>query len=76
MLALIRDYLPWVLSAITICQMWMAGNKHAQAWGIAIGNQVLWSAWILASETWGLLPMNVALWVVSVRNHIKWQREC
>lgn len=24
--------------------------------------------------TWGLIPMNIALWIVYGRNHLKWQR--
>lgn len=70
----IRDYLPYLLSAITIAQMWMAGNKHPSAWAVAICNQLLWAIWIGITETWGLVPMNIALWVVCWRNHVKWQR--
>jgi hypothetical protein len=69
----IITYLPWLLSAITIYMTVLAGNKHRMAWAIGLVNQALWLAWILASGNYGLIPMNVALWFVYARNHLKWQ---
>jgi hypothetical protein len=65
-------YLPWLLSAITIWMTVLAGNKHPSAWAIGLVNQALWLAWITASASWGLLPMNLTLWIVYGRNHWKW----
>jgi hypothetical protein len=72
MIQAIKDYLPWVLSAITIWMTLLAGNKHPKAWSIGLGNQFLWLIWIIVAGAWGLLPMNVALWIVYGRNHLKW----
>lgn len=66
-------YLPWTLSAITIWMTVLAGNKHRHAWALGLGNQALWLAWIVTSGTWGLIPMNLALWAVYARNHLKWR---
>jgi hypothetical protein len=74
MIEAIRAYLPWLLSAITIWMTLMAGNKHPQAWLIGLGNQALWLLWICVVGAWGLLPMNLALWIVYGRNHLKWSR--
>ena len=74
MTELIRDYLPWVLSAITIWMTLLAGNLHRSAWLVGLGNQCLWLIWIVATGTWGLIPLNVVLWVVYARNHFKWQK--
>lgn len=68
----IITYLPWLLSVITIWMTLAAGNKHPSAWLIGLVNQALWLAWIVASSAWGLLPMNIALWIVYGRNHLKW----
>lgn len=65
-------YLPWLLSAITIWMTVLAGNKHPSAWAVGLVNQALWLGWIIASSAWGLLPMNIALWIVYARNHLKW----
>ena len=70
---LITAYLPWLLSAITIHQTILAGNKHQAAWLVGLVNQALWLLWILVSETWGMLPMNLALWLLYARNHCKWK---
>jgi hypothetical protein len=72
---LVTLYLPWLLSVITIWITLMAGNKHPKAWFVGIISQGLWLIWILASESWGLLPMNIALWIVYTRNHLRWSNE-
>lgn len=66
-------WMPWLMSAITIYMTILAGNKSRWAWLIGLGNQALWLTWILMSESWGLIPMNLALWIVYARNHIKWR---
>ena len=73
MTELIRDYLPWLLSAITIWMTVLAGNKHPSAWLVGLANQALWLGWIVTVGAWGLLPMNLALWIVYARNHLKWR---
>ena len=70
----IAAYLPWLLSALTIYSAVLCGDKKAAGWAVGIANQVLWATWIIASETWGMLPMNVVLAVIFVRNFIKWKR--
>jgi len=70
----IIQYLPWVLSAITIWMFILAGNKYKSAWIVGLFNQGLWLIWIVASSSWGLLPMNLALWVVYARNNFKWNK--
>lgn len=67
--------LPWVLSALTIWMTVLAGNKHRRAWLVGLLCQALWIVWIVASETWGLVPLNVVLWFVYARNHLKWRSE-
>jgi len=66
------NYLPWLMSAITIYMTVLAGNKHKHAWAVGLFNQALWLSWIVSFHQWGFLPMNIALWVVYWRNHSKW----
>ncbi len=66
-------YLPYLLSALTIYSMLLAGNKKRGAWLVGLLNQFLWLFWIILSSAWGLLPMNIALWVVYGRNYLKWK---
>ncbi|HYE72618.1 MAG TPA: hypothetical protein VEF04_04770 [Blastocatellia bacterium] len=69
---LIQNYLPWLLSAITIYMTLLAGNKHRHAWAVGLVNQALWLVWICIAGAWGLLPMNIALWLLYSRNHLRW----
>jgi len=67
-----KEILPYILSALTIYTMFLAGNNKKYAWIVGLINQFLWLLWIIIMHTWGLLPMNIALWVVYTRNHLKW----
>ena len=68
----VRDYLPWLLSAITIWMTLLAGNMHRSAWLVGLAIQVLWLIWIVAICAWGLLPLNATLSVVYARNLWRW----
>lgn len=70
---MIREYLPWVLSVITIWMTFLAGNKSQMAWSVGLVNQVLWLVWIVSDEAWGMIPMNVVLFVIYGRNYLKWR---
>lgn len=65
------DY-TWIMSAITIYMMWLAGDKKKLAWGLGLVNQALWLLFIFQKQAWGLLPMNIALWIVYGRNLLRW----
>lgn len=71
---LIITYLPYLLSAITIYSMLLAGNKRKGAWIVGLINQFLWLIWICLTATWGLIPMNIALWIVYARNYWEWNK--
>ena len=64
----------WLLSAITVTVMWLAGNKNPLAWKLSLANQCLWLAWIIHERHWGLLPMNLAMFIVASRNIAAWNR--
>lgn len=66
--------LPWIMSALTLWMTFLQGNVHPKAWLIGLVNQLLWTVWIVTMEAWGLIPLNIGLWVLYSRNHLKWQR--
>lgn len=72
--SLIVNYLPYLLSCVTIWMNLLAGNRHRYAWAVGLIGQALWLGWICIAGAWGFLPMNLALWVVYARNHWKWTR--
>lgn len=70
----IITYLPYLLSLITIYQVYLAGNKAQHAWLVGLANQALWSTWIYLSANYGLFPMNIAMWILYFRNHVIWNQ--
>lgn len=75
MIDLYVKYGPWLLSTITIILTVLQGNKHKHAWSLTLINQALWLAWICLSGTWGFILLNLSMWVVCIRNHLKWKKE-
>jgi hypothetical protein len=71
---LIRDYLPYVISLLTIYITILQGNKHPKVWLLCTGSQFLWLIWIVVDHAWGMLPLNVFMWFICYRNHFKWQK--
>ena len=69
----IKDYLPWLLSCLSLAMSAMTGNKHRSAWLFGIGIQCLWLIWVFAASAYGFLPLTLALFVMYIRNHLKWR---
>lgn len=69
---LVRDVLPWIMSAVTLYMTFLQGKKTWVAWLVGLGNQVLWLWYALSTQTWGFLPLNAGLWYLYVRNLIIW----
>jgi hypothetical protein len=69
------SFLPWVMSVYTMFLVWQTGNKWRYVWLLNLSNEAIWLLWIILSKTWGLLPINLFMWFVSIRNHIKWSNE-
>lgn len=67
--------LPYVLSAITGAQMYLAGNKITWVWKFGLYTQIFWLLYIYLIGAWGLLPGTFLVVVVYTRNHFKWKGE-
>jgi hypothetical protein len=65
---------PYILSFISVYQSVLAGNLKQNAWKVGMFNQVLWTFWIITTQSYGFLPLNLMLWYVYTKNHFKWQR--
>ena len=73
MLELIKVWMPWFLSALTIYQNLLVGRKRLSGWVLGMIGQVFWLMWIYADEAWGLLPLNIMLCWVYVKNYRLWK---
>lgn len=58
----------WIMSALTVAMLWLAGNRNPLAWRIGLLNQVLWGAFILTTPAYGLIPMWIAITFTHARN--------
>jgi hypothetical protein len=75
MIDFIVIYTPWLLSVVTIIQMILTGNKWKNSWMIGLIIQSFWLLWIVCSKNWGFVPLNICMWIVCFRNHMKWRNE-
>jgi hypothetical protein len=72
MQTLILNYLPYLLSALTIWMTLWAGNMDRRAWTVGLYSQALWLVWIIAADAWGFLILTVFLAALYLRNYRKW----
>ena len=69
---LLKEILPWVLSGLTIWMTFEVGNKDKNAWLLGLVGQFGWFLFTFLYESWGLLPLNIVLTILYIKNHIKW----
>ena len=64
----------WVLSALTVANLYLMGNLSI--WGPIVGivAQVLWVYYLCTTRQYGLLPATLAIGAINVRNLIKWRK--
>jgi hypothetical protein len=64
----------WVLTAIGVTGLWIAGSQSKWGWAIGISAQGLWIAYALATEQYGFLASALVYGSMYVRNFLKWHR--
>lgn len=64
----------WQLSAsaLTLAGSWLYGNKSLGGPVFGIAAQVPWWVIMYQQSLWGLLPVNIMMLVIHVRNLSKW----
>lgn len=58
----------WVLLAVGLVTMWLAGNGRASAWVVGLAGQVLWLTYAVVTGQPGFVVAAVAYAVVYGRN--------
>ena len=69
----ITDFLPWVLSALTVYSVYLSGYKNRYSWLVGIVCQILWIIFAVTTKSWGLLPMNFIMIPLFFRNYLMWK---
>lgn len=71
-----RELIVQLLASITtLISMWFYGSKSLYGPSLAIMGQVFWWIIMFQGKLWGLLPLNIAMAIMHVRNLIKWRRD-
>jgi hypothetical protein len=65
----------FVLAAVGVLGLYVAGRKRWQGWAIGLGAQVLWIAYAVVTKQWGFIASALAYGVVYGKNMITWRRE-
>lgn len=65
----------WVLTAVGVFGLFVAGSKRKWGWSVGIGAQVLWVAYALDSGQYGFLVSAAAYGWVYTRNFLRWRAE-
>lgn len=58
----------WILTAVGVTGLYLAGRRSPWGWGIGIAAQVLWLAYAISTEQWGFLVSVAAYGWVNVTN--------
>lgn len=66
-------YWSWILTAVGVFGLYLAGRKSPWGWAVGIGAQVLWFAYAVSTRQWGFVVSCIAYGAVYVRNFQAWR---
>lgn len=74
------DFVPswlwsWILTAIGIFGLYVAGSKKSWGWLVGLSAQGLWLAYAISTEQYGFVISAFAYGWVYLRNFLAWRRE-
>jgi nicotinamide riboside transporter PnuC len=71
------DLMIWsyLLAAVGILGIWLAGRRNLWGWALGVGAQVLWIIYALVTDQYGFIVSALAYAVVYARNWYQWRRE-
>jgi hypothetical protein len=72
---LVSAYWSYVLTAVGILGLYLAGRKLWWAWLIGLGAQSLWVAYAVVTKQWGFIVSALAYGWVYARNALRWRAE-
>lgn len=68
-------YWSWILTAVGVFGLYLAGKKNKAGWAVGIGAQALWIAYALSTNQYGFLVSALAYGWVYSKNFLAWRRE-
>jgi len=65
----------WILTAVGVFGLWLAGRKDRRGWWVGLCAQLLWIAYAITTRQWGFIVSAFAYGTVFATNIIRWKRE-
>lgn len=65
----------WILTAVGVTGLFLAGSKNKAGWALGLGAQLLWISYAIATEQWGFIASAFAYGWVYTRNWLRWRGE-
>ena len=62
----------WVLAAVGVLGIWLAGRHSAIGWAVGLGAQVLWVAYAVVTRQRGFIASALAYGTVYGHNWLRW----
>ena len=62
-------------SFAAITTVWIYGNRSKNAPIVGMFGQILWWWLTISQSMWGLVPLNVVMFIIHIRNYIRMKRE-
>lgn len=70
-----NPYWSWLLTAVGVFGLYLAGRRSPWGWAVGLGAQALWLAYALATEQWGFIFSALAYGWVYARNFRAWHAQ-
>lgn len=67
-------YWSYILTAVGVFGLWLAGRKSKFGWAVGLGAQALWLSYALTTEQWGFIVSAVAYGWVYSKNFLAWRQ--
>lgn len=69
------EFWSWLLTAVGILGLFLAGSRNKVGWLIGLFAQVLWLIFGITTEQYGFIFSAFAYGFVYVRNYLRWRSE-
>lgn len=65
----------YVLAAVGVFGLWLAGRRNVYGWAVGFGAQALWIAYATVTQQYGFYVSAVAYGWVYGKNYLAWRRD-
>lgn len=69
-----NPYWSYILAAVSVFGLWLAGRKSKTGWAVGFGSQFLWATYGVVTEQWGFALSAIPFAWVQGRNYLAWSK--